>query len=93
MGRGRVTYSVLRGAWLPIASRHFPTFAKYLLGSGEFDPEAAAVAGNGFEADGPPHAFDTFANNGKADAGAGVAGAVQAFEDAKDPAALFGRNT
>lgn len=54
------------------------------MGGGEFDPEAAAVIGLRLDAGEAAHAFDAFADDGKADAGAWVARAVQAFEYAED---------
>src|SRR5262245_16889853 len=43
-----------------------------LVGGFEFEPEAGALAGLGFEADLAAHALDTLANKGQADAGAGI---------------------
>jgi hypothetical protein len=53
-------------------------------GFGEFDPEAAALTGAGFHTSGAAHAFDAFADDGKADAGARVCLAVQPLKDEKD---------
>ena len=47
----------------------------------QIDPKPAAASGRGFDTDVATHAFNAFADDGQADASAGVPRAVQPFED------------
>src|SRR5262245_49490951 len=62
------------------------------LGLRQLNPEAAAFAWLRFKTNFAAHAFDSFADNRQADAGAMVSRPVQPLKDAKGPFLLFGWN-
>ena len=59
---------------------------------GQINPKAAAFAKLGFNSNATAHALNAFADNGKADASAVVAGAVEPFENAEDAIGILRRN-
>src|SRR5579862_3187815 len=59
----------------------------------QVEPETATVVGRGLDADASAHAFDSFLNNGQANACAFVGVAVEPEEKTKNLLLMFGGDT